>query len=287
MSFSPTDAAFAGFRITRREPKTLIALALLYIALMGMVLIVAFQPMKELMAMMEVMGSSSTPSEEDALRLMSLYGQIFGWSLIPSLLVSGIVSAAVARSVFEPESRKYGYLRFGKTELRVLASYLGVSVVMGIAAIAGMGVAGFLFGVGVNGMPALALLSVLVFLAVLAGLVWLGIKLCLAIPMTFTLNRIVVLGSFAATKGHFWPLLGMALLALVLSIAVSLLGSIVVTPIMMLTGGIAALPSATAITGGLIAALFVWVVMNSILTAAQILILYAPFSEAWKTISAR
>src|SRR5690606_39135100 len=87
-------------------------------------------------------------------------------------------------------------------------------------------------------------------------------------------------------KGRFWPLLGMAILAGVMSILVGLLGSIIIAPLNMIFGGLNSLIGAettnvVALLARFWPALLIWGVVNALLSAAQAAIIYAPFSAAY------
>ena len=284
MTFSPTDAAFEGFRLTRREPKMIIALALVYAVTSIIFLAVAYYPLGQMMKLMGAMSSGVEPSEAEVLTFMKSYGQLIAISALPSLIINSIVQTAVVRAVINPAANRYGFLRLGKDELRVFATNLLVGLIIGFAALIGFGVVGVLFGFGAQGMPLLIFVGGILMLAVIAGMAWLAIKLCLSVPITFTEKRIGIQRSFAVTKGHFWPLVGMVLLAMVLSIAVSFLGSMVTTPLTMVTGGLSVLAGETGLSAGVISALFVWSIISAVLGAAQMLIVYAPLSAAWQSL---
>lgn len=285
MSFSPTDAAFEGFRLTRRLPKMLIALALVYLVFSAVLLLAAFQPIGELMKVLNGFTAGADPTEAEMLTFLTLYGQIVGISFLPSLLVNSVIQAAISRAVVTGGDDKYLFLRLGKDELRVMAVNFVVGLILVAIGLVGFGIAGMLVGFAMNGYPLLVLLAVVLMLAVFALLVWMAIKMCLVVPIAVVEKRFGIARSFEMTRSHFWPLVGMMLLAVVLSIAVSVLGSIVTTPLTMLTGGLGVLAGGNSLTGGVIAGLFVWAILSAVLSAAQLLIMYAPMNAAYKQIS--
>ena len=124
------------------------------------------------------------------------------------------------------------------------------------------------------GAPFLILPAVLAGLGGAAVAVWLAVRLSLVAPMTFAEQKIAIKESWAMTKGRFWPLLGMAVLAGVMSMLVGLLGSIVIAPLNLIFGGLESLAGAetTNIATLLVKfwpALLVWGVVNALLSAAQ------------------
>jgi hypothetical protein len=91
------------------------------------------------------------------------------------------------------------------------------------------------------------------------------------------------------TKGRFWPLLGMGIIAVLMSFVVSLLGSIVMLPVQMATGTLGGLAdmegeNLMAIAQAAWPAILGWVVINAVLQALQVAVVYAPFSAAYRDI---
>ena len=172
---------------------------------------------------------------------------------------------------------------------------LVVSVVLFLVFMVLMAVSSGLIGVAV-GMtvaaeaPALWLLVVLLVLATIALFAWLFVRLSLAIPITMAERRIAIFDSFGFTKGRFWPLLGMALLAWVLSMVVGLLGSLVAMPLELATGGgITALEgledeSLQVILQSAWPAIGAWILINAVMSALQVAVVYAPFAAAYRDI---
>ncbi|MNE30566.1 hypothetical protein D3C80_1240900 [compost metagenome] len=226
------------------------------------------------------------PSPEVMERLAQAYGFIFVWAMPLGLLFSAVISAAIARSVIRPEDRKFGYLRLGKDELRVLGASLIVSLIMFAASFVGFMVVG-MAAAGAMALPALWLVVVLLSLAIIGLLIWLSVRLSLVVPATFAEGRIVVKQAFALTgQKVFWPLLGMAIIAGVMAMLVGLLGSAVAAPLSLMVGGAerlatmegASVPSLLSALGPTLA---VSLVVQAVLSAAQIVIMYAPFSAAY------
>ena len=222
--------------------------------------------------------------------ILASYMTILAVILPVSLIASAMIYAAVARSVLRPGESAFGYLRLGMDEVRVLVVSLVLCIVFvmlsavvfgGVGAVAGMAVA--------SETPALWLVVVLLACAAIALFIWLAVRLSLAIPITMAERRIAIFDSFAFTKGRFWPLLGMVLLAGVMSIVVGLLGSLVGMPIQLATGGLEGLAglegeSLAVILQTAWPAVAAWIVINAIMSALQVAVVYAPFSAAYRDI---
>lgn len=288
MTFSATDCAFEGFRLTRRAPVAVLSWAAAYAVFIGLLFLLVgphFVTVLSVITEMQAQGQTE-PSPEDVERLMQAYGVIIAWAMPLGLLFSAVISAAIARSVIRPEDRKFGYLRLGKDELRVLGASLIVSLIMFAASFVGFMVVG-MAAAGAMALPALWLVVVLLSLAIIGLLIWLSVRLSLVVPVTFAEGRIVVKPAFALTgQKVFWPLLGMAIIAGVLAMLVGLLGSAVAAPLSLMVGGAerlatmegASVPSLLSALGPTLA---VSLVVQAVLSAAQIVIMYAPFSAAY------
>src|SRR3989344_9083841 len=291
MAFSATDAVFEGFRIVRRRPATLVWWSLFYIAAMAFAMTVIGGSVIRLVNAAEALDAAGTPSAEDFMPILQLYMSVFAVVLPISLAAGAVVYAAVSRAVLRPEESRFGYLRFGMDEVRVFV----VSVALALAFIALTGVMFMLVGV-VGGLaasleaPWLWLVAVLLALAAGGALIWLAVRLCLAVSITVGGRRIPILDSFRRTRGRFWPLLGMAILAGVLSLVVGLLGSLVLTPLQFLTGGVTQLQDLegaplTEILQTAWPTILVWIVTNAVLSALQVAVVYAPFSAAYRELA--
>lgn len=291
MTFSATDAAFEGFRVVRRAPLSLVFWALFYLIVMVVAFAIMGPSLASAMAAAERLESVGTPTIDDLMPMFSSFGLVFSILLPVSLLSSAVMSAAIARSVLYPTQKALGYLRFGADELRVLA----VSVALGIIFLVLTGLIwGMTFALGAAAVnaPVLWVLVVLFFFVAWAAFIWLLVRLSLAVPMTLAEKRIVLFDSFKLTKGRVWPLLGMAIIAGVMSFVVSMLGSLIFLPIQMTTGGMEKLATVEGLDlFGMLQqawpAILAYVVINAVISALQVAVIYAPFSAAYRDIAGR
>ncbi|QIF81365.1 hypothetical protein [Brevundimonas sp. 'scallop'] len=287
MSFSATDAAFEGFRVVRRHPIVAVAWGLVYLAVYVAMFGLGADKWASLMAAGEALEQSANPSMAEFQALGQTYAGALIWAAPIGLLVGAVLSAAVARSVLRPDESSWGYLRLGMDEVRVLAVSLIVSLAVGLTSGVGMMVVGAAIGFGAaSGQALLILAGVLLIFAVFALIVWLAIKFSLAVPMTIDRRKITIVESFAATKGHFWSLLGMAVIAIIMSLIVSILGMIIGAAADLATGGIQTLARFDGEGLGQILmqawpAILVSSIVNAFLAALQLAVLYAPFAAAW------
>ena len=291
MTVSATDAAFEGFRVVRRKPMVLLWWAAFYLVSFALIFLLAAGPIAGVMAAasdLENMGPGATP--EDLRPFMMAYLAVFPILIPLGILMGAVLNAAVARSVLEPGKSAFGYLRIGMDEVRVAVVSVVLSIVMGLAAMVIFGVAGFIAGfLGAADVPGGALIIVVVFLAAIAAMIWLAVRLSLAIPITVAEKRFAFFDSFKVTGGHLWGLIGMAVIAFVMTLVVSILTSIVFFPLTMGMGaavdwesleGMNAMGILQAI-GPMVAVAIVLQAISSALLAA---VMYAPFAAAYRDL---
>ncbi|KQS56437.1 hypothetical protein ASG17_10635 [Brevundimonas sp. Leaf363] len=287
MSLSATEAAFEGFRVARRSPLAIVWWSGAYLLMFAAVFLIGGPALVQVMAQAQALESGGDPSMDDIRALGESYAAFMGWIVPPAIIIGAMLNAAVARAVIRPAESAFGYLRLGMDEVRVFVVSLALGVLVAVAAMVIFGVIGVLAGfASASGQSWMWLIIVLASLAGIAAIVWLMVRLSLAIPITLAERRMAVLSSWGLTKGHFWPLFGIAVIAAIMSIIVSLLGGIVAAPLTLLTGGLNTLSSQEGATlVELIQvgwpALLAWGVINSVLSALQIAVLYAPFSAAY------
>ena len=289
MTFSATEAAFEGFRVVRRHPLAIVFWSLAYLIFFAAFFGLFGGSLATLMATTESL-EGAQPSSQELEALGQTYMGFFALALPLGLVVGAVLNAAVARAVLFPAEKGFGYMRLGGDELRVLA----VSVILGIVffavSIVLFGVVGVLAGLAAQANAGVGILvGVLVGLGACVVLFWLAIRLSLAIPLTVAEKRIAPFASFAMTKGHALPLLGMAVIAFIMSILVTLLGTIIALPITLATGGIQQLAtmdgqSTAQILQAAGAGLIGWGVVNAIFSALQIAVVYAPFSAVYRDL---
>lgn len=290
MSFSATDAAFEGFRIVRRNP-----LAILFWTLAYVIFFVAFFALVGgQLASIIAQAEALQGGEPDMAALQALglsYATLLGFGLPMGLVVGAVLSAGVARGVLYPSQKAFGYLRLGGDELRVMAVNIILGILMGVGSFVLFMVVALVAGLVAQGNQGAGVLTgVLLGLAAIVLLCWVALRLSLAVPITMVEKRIAPFASFAATKGKTLPILGMAVIAFIMSILVSLLGSIITLPVVMLTGGgLAQLAtmegqSTMQIMQAAGPALLAWGVVQALVSALQLAVLYAPFAAAYRDI---
>ena len=287
MRFSAYDAAFEGFRVTRRHPLAVLAWAAVMLgANVASALAVAAIAGPSWMEFERISASASP----DTAALAALAPKILPAALVSVLLQmagAGMVNTSVLRALLRPERR--AWVGFGVDELRVVGlsvMFVAVSFVASFLLSLVFGVA----GMAVAGVAAIAPLASLVVLVVLA------IRFSLAGPMTVGEHRFRFRASWPATRGWFWPLLGAELLAASLALAVVFLAHIIFVSlagafVVAQGGSLLNLPGMFSPDFSTTAQLWrpaplVYVAFISVLYAMVLAILVAPPVELYRTLRA-
>ena len=289
MTFSATEAAFEGFRVVRRHPLAIVFWSLAYLIFFAAFFGLFGSSMATLMATMQTLeGGQASPQDLEAVG--QTYFGFMALSLPLALVLGAVLNAAVVRSVLRPTEKAFGYMRLGGDELRVLAVSVALGIIFFAASIILFAVTGLVAGLAAQVNAGVGILvGVLLGLGALTLLVWLMIRLSLAIPATVAEKTIAPFATFALTKGHALSLLGMAIIAIIMSILVSILGTIIALPITLMTGGIDQLAtmdgqSTAQILQAAGPGLIAWGVINAIFSALQLAVIYAPFSAAYRDL---
>lgn len=304
-TFSPSDAAFEGFRVIHRYPGAVLAWAVAYMLMfvvIGGAAFALFGP--RLTELSKYTGTGSTIPPEEALRLV---GPMSGLGLIAiplSLVVAAIFVNAVYRPILKPEEKGLFFLKIGGDEWRqvlLLLAYIGLAILAEIAlVICSIVITATTVGVlhAQKGGGWAALLAVVLVIAMVCLVIWVVVRLSLGMPMTFAQKRVRVFGSWTVTRGKFWSLLGAYLLAWIFGVLVAILGWIVsIAAAAAITGdwtGISGMmnPRAMMLSGQieLLSRLFtvgviVQVVLSSLFQAVSRTIMYAPAAAAYRALS--
>jgi hypothetical protein len=298
MAFSATDAAFEGFRLVRRNPVALVGWTLLYLVYTLAALFASGGVMRSMsvwMEQVEALEAGPPPSSPEALLpIMESYVAAMShmaWAIPLSLVIGAVLMAAIARAVLTPGTGGFGYMRLGMDEVRVFVVTLVIAILYALATAVAFVAALILGGIAISVLEGWgALVMVLAILAAIAFMIWLGVRWSLAVPITIDQKKFAFFDSFAATKGRFWPLLGMAVIAFIMVVIVSLLAGIVTMPISMM-GGMSMFGNMSddptemfrnfnPTNPWMIASS----VVNAIVYALTVAVMYAPFSAAYRDI---
>jgi hypothetical protein len=302
--FSASNAIGTGFRLIARHPLAVLAWALAYVvlgvlpqlAVMGTVLPDMFGFYRDALRNAPEAGESF-----DMGRMLALQGRMMMLQplmLISQLVMHAVLLGAIYRAVLTPQDSRFGYLRLSRRELWLgltLAVFVVALMLMMFVVMIPLVVGGVLTAVaaerGGGGAGASGLVIGLLAIAACVAILWVALRLSLALPMSYDQSRFVLYESWALTRGHA---LKMFLVALALVVIVwlieALLGGVVAGALIGYVaqgGGFAAL--ADKGPGELIRMFGPWLVvlgpLLAILAACLYAIWAAPLAEIYRELT--
>ncbi len=229
--FSATDAALEGFRVTRENLRAIGIWAVVEFAFSVLNVIVlvslggaAFHRLAGL-APDDMMKLGPSALNDIALGLVPAY-----LAVLPlAVSLQTLLTCAIYRAASGESAGRLGFLQIGKTEFRTLGATLLIGLVLtgcyigGVLAVTLVLVIGKeIGGEGLAGLVAFVGLGTLI-----CGLIYLYVRLTLAVPLAFQTGRIDIKAAFRASSGRFWTFLGVYLMALLLGLLVAMLGGVI------------------------------------------------------------
>jgi len=222
MSFSATDAAFEGFRVTRQNPAAVLLWSMVW--LIGLILssLLAAPAIMPHMAELQAANGDINALSPEALQA---FGLAMAGFVPPLLLAQALVAPAVYRAVFEPEKRRFGFLRLGKTEARMLGVLIILVVVQLVLNVgADLATRGAGAAIGLAG-------GVIVNLIAFALGLWVAARLSLVAPLTLLRSGLPLVEGWKRSGPIVWPLIGVNVLAVAMALLVGLLLALVAWPV--------------------------------------------------------
>lgn len=276
--FSPSDAALEGFRLVRERPGTILIWSGLYfIGVMIISLIMVFSLGPDFIGFIRD-GGMETGDAAAFGKALEHSWPAFIVVLLLVVVLASILSGGVYRLVLRPNEPGLAHLRLGADEMRLTVVNIvlySVGTFFLFFLVLAAGVLGKTTGLG----------GVLSGLIIAGAMIWIGVRFLLATPMTFGERRITIQQSWRLTRGRFWPLFGMSILALIFYVIVWLLFSIIGAAFVALAGGQTAMEDPSQLSGFAIVAFVLTLVVQLLLPVLQVVMLYAPLAVAYRDLT--
>ncbi len=295
MAFSANEAAFEGFRIVRREPLTILAWGLVHLVFNAGSVVLFMPLMAPFLAATQAQRAS--PDLEHSMQMFQAMGRLYAIALPVGLIVAAVFTCAVYRAVLRPEEKSFARLRLGGDELRMLWLWIQMGLLWLACCVpvfvAFAGVVGVMASLGKGVGLAVAFLTIAsLYLALLALMVWLGVRLSLAAPMAFVQRRVRLFESWKLTKGRFWVLFGCYLLVFVFIVVLGLVGLTIYGAVsVMATGSISAAatsifrPDISSVQAYFTPSRSVYLVFAALLGAIYYSVGIAPAAAAYRALT--
>ncbi|HEX5380327.1 MAG TPA: hypothetical protein VFW47_17245 [Phenylobacterium sp.] len=272
--FSPSESALQGFRLVKDRPGTVLAWSIFYflgIMVMAVVMVLGLGP-----GFIRFVQQGGMKSGD-----LGAYGSVLQHSwpafvliLLIAVFVLSVLTASIYRMVLRPEEKGIAHMRIGADELRLTV----VNVVLFTIGMVSLIVVK-LFADAVGG-----LLGVVAGLILAGFVIWGGVRLLMATPMTFAEHRIAILASWRLTHGHFWSLLGMSGLAIIFYFMVWVLFTVVGYIFIALAGGQEAMAHPMSMGPVALFAFAVTLLVQLLLPTLQVVMIYSPLAEAYREL---
>jgi hypothetical protein len=282
-SFSVTDAAFEGIRVTRESPRTVAIWALFYLAFSLVLMAVArFTLGPHYAELLAAIKPSAGPAE--SMRLLKLVAPFFNVAGPLALIFMSMLTAAIFRRVLRPDEARIG-LRLGRDELRLLVMYLIMT--LALTALLFVLILIYVIAASIPENAASGAISALVELAALVGAAFVLLRLSLAGPATLAEGRLAFASSWRITHGQTIRLMAAYALAFVLGLVVLFLVTFLLSALLEavhLATGLSLETGAPRGVAGAVAGFLLQVVWSLLMTG-QYLILLAPPAVAYLALS--
>jgi hypothetical protein len=280
-SFSPSDAALEGFRLTRERPGTILAWSGIYflgILLMAIIMVVGIGP-KFIAFLRE--GRLQAGDTETFGALLAQSWPAFILVLGVAIFLLAMLTAGIYRLVLRPREPGFAHLKLGRDELRLAWVHL-LLFAIGMAFFFAIDL---IIAVGRDATGAAGKALLILGLILVGMMFWVGVRLSLATPMAFAEHRFSLRAAWSLTRGRFWSLLGMIVLTVIFYLMVWILVTIIGYLFVTLAGGPEAMMNPGSLTPGRMLAFLVNFVIQLLLPILQVVMVYAPFAVAYQQIA--
>jgi len=217
--FSFGDAIGAGFRVIGRKPLAVLIWAAAYLLLVGLPTAVFVAHVIPAMAA-AAQAASMHVGRPDPAQFMAWRAGVFGWQpglWLLSVVATTLLMGAMFRAVLQPEADRWGYLRLGRQELWLGLTYLVLLVmafILMFVLFIPMAISiGIVSAIGQHGGSQAGGVTLLVVAGIvgMGAILWVLLRLSLALPMSFAEGRFLLYESWDLTRGHALKMFGVYL----------------------------------------------------------------------------
>lgn len=198
-----------GFAVIRRNPLAVLIWGAIYLIVQGGGFFIFFRSMASSMASMAALQAGGVPDPAAMQSMQSLTAVSWLFDIV-LLLVMSVLLAAVFRSVFEPDRPGPGFLRFGMDEVRMIGLSLFFGILSMVALFLVVLVSSLIVGLLMvtAGAAAAIVIGLVLGVALVCAMIWLGVRFALSFPLTVMRGRITVGEAWRVSAGQFWTLFG-------------------------------------------------------------------------------
>ena len=237
--FAAADAAFTGFRVVWERPWAVaIWAAVWFVVSLALNLFVAISA-GSAVGQLTPLSFDSPADVQKAAAWLRQVAPTYLVMMFVALVLLSVFFAAMNRAVFRQTESRFGYLRLASDELRQLGLFLLLLLLLFGFYFVVLTVASIIVRVlmATAGADAGLIATAVMIPIVIAAVIFFGVRLSLASPLTFVTGRVNVFGSWAMTRGRFWPLFGTYLIAFALGAVVRLLTLAIAALVVAILGG--------------------------------------------------
>ena len=273
--FSPSDAALEGFRLTRERPGTVLAWSGIYFVGILIIAIVMMASLSQDLIGVLKKGQLPTRDPQEMGAMLAQSWPAFVLVLVLTVLLFSIMMGGIYRLVLRPQERGVAHLRLGRDEVRLTA----INTLL-----FGIGILSLAFGLLVTRVAegASPIVGIVVAGMVVALTIWLGVRLSLATPMTFATHQMSIPEAWRLTRGYFWPLFGMLLLAVIFYVIIWMLVTIIAYVIITLSGGQSSVDDLR--NPAAVVAFLATLAIQLLLPILQVIMIYSPLAIAYQQL---
>ena len=286
--YSATEAGLEGFRITRENPRAFALWVVFSFAVSVLGAVVTVSMPAEVRTALETLRADQTPDPRQLLEALIAAAPL----LIFGLTVQCMMAAAVYRIIFRHDDVRFGYLRLGMDELRLMAlTLLFLLLVIGLLVVVTVAAGLVMAVVAAAGTSIAIFVGAVVELFAMGLVVYVLVRLSLAPVITFAERRIALFESWKYTHGQFWRLFLAYLLAAFCIVLITLLTLILFITLafiyLTITGGsysdISAImnPDETAYSSYFNPGMIAYMLVGSVITALWYAVIAAPGAWAY------